>query len=468
MAWATGSMLKSLRARLLVWYALILLLVIGTFGATVCYQFWRSLVREIDQELGTMAEAVAAVLAPAPGGEFDLELPVEVARYFGGPDVTAPYYAIWTAAGVPIAASEPGVDEQSWPVRDARSRTGRREVVREASGGAIVLVGRDVADARREVLSLAATVGGVGVLALGLALAGGWFLTGRALAPIARISRTAGNMSAGDLTARIPLGRTESELEQVAVALNAAFDKLQQALHRERQFTADASHELRTPLATIWTEAEWAVARPRADAEYRKSLETCLAAAARMRVVVEGLLTLARADAGGSERARGQVALKAVAEDAVTLLRPLAEQRRIAVTVRGEAAVVQGDANRLREMISNLVANAIAYNVDGGTVDVVVASGAVARVTVSDTGVGIDPQDLPRVFDRFYRADRARARNSGGAGLGLAVAKGIAESHGGSIECRSEPGRGTTMEVRLPAGTVKLTSNGQAPPPMRR
>jgi len=449
-------MLESLRVRLLAWYSLILVIVIGTFGATVCYLYWRSLVREIDLDLGERARAVASALRPAPGGTFDLELPAAGGRDFGGPGEGAPYYAIWTAAGALVAASEPDPGEPPPAAPATRRLAGRREVVVTAAGGAIVLVGRDAADARREVWSLAGTVGTVGLLALGLSLAGGWFLAGRALAPVARISRTAAAMSAGDLAARIPLERTESELEQVAVSLNAAFDRLEQARRMERRFTADASHELRTPLTTLWTETEWALARPRAGDEYRQSLKTCLAAAVRMRAVVEGLLTLARADAGETEPTRVAVGLRRVAEEAVALLRPVAERRRIAVTGGGDEVGVAGDPDRLREMVSNLVSNAIGYNVDGGTVDVVVTHAGGARLTVADSGVGIAPEDLPRVFDRFYRADPARARNPGGAGLGLAVAKAVAESHGGTIGCTSEPGRGTRVEVVVPIADCRL------------
>jgi len=445
-------MLDSLRVRLLAWYSLILVVVIGAFGGTVCYLYWRSLVREINLDLGVRAEAVTAALRPAPGGALDLELPAATARDFGGPDERAPYYAIWAAGGELVAASEPEPGEPpAAPGR--RSRAGRREVVVAAPGGVVVLVGRDVGDARREVWALAGTVGGVGLVALALSLVGGWFLAGRALAPIARISRTAAAMSAGDLAARIPLEGTESELGQVAVSLNAAFDRLEQARRTERQFTADASHELRTPLATLWTETEWALARPRTSEEYRRSLETCLAAARRMRAAVEGLLTLARADAGDVEPMRVPVQLKALAEEAVALLRPVAERRRIAVTVGGDDAVVAGDPDRLREMVSNLVSNAIGYNVDGGAVDVNVSNTGGVRLSVSDTGVGIPAADLPHVFDRFYRADPARARNPGGAGLGLAVAKWVAESHGGTITCTSEPGRGTRVEVKWEVGS---------------
>jgi len=444
-------MLESLRGRLLAWYSLILVLVIGAFGATVCFVYWRSLIREITLDLGTRAAVIAAAVRPAPNGAFDLELPAGTTRDFGGPAERAPYYAIWTADGELIAASDPDPGEPPAPAPASRNRAGRREVVVAASGGVVVLVGRDVTDARREVWSLAGTVGSVGLIALALSLVGGWFLAGRALGPIARISRTAAEMSAGDLDARIPLERTESELEQVAVSLNAAFDRLEQARRKEQQFTADASHELRTPLATLWTETEWALARPRAADEYRRSLEICLAAATRMRAVVEGLLTLARADASAADLTRVPVRLKALAEEAIVLLRPAAERRRISLSVHGDDSLVDGSPDRLRELISNIVSNAIGYNVDGGTVDVVVSNAADVRLTVSDTGVGIAAADLPRVFDRFFRADPARARMPGGAGLGLAVAKWIAEAHHGSITCRSEPGRGTEVEVRLPA-----------------
>jgi two-component system OmpR family sensor kinase len=444
-------MLESLRVRLLGWYTLILLLIISLFGTAVCALYRRSLLRDVDRDLHGRAEVIAKALRPASGA-FDLDLPDEASESFHSSDPDRPYYAIWDAGGNPIDTSDPTVRIAPPVGPGVRTRANVRETILRGPGGSLLVVGRPLTDVDRRVWGLAWSLVGVGALALVISLAGGWFLAGRALAPVARISRTAAEMSGGNLSARIPVDRTENELGQLAVALNQAFDRLQETLEKQRRFTADASHELRTPLATSVAEIEWALGRNRKAEEYRQSLETCQRSILRMRTIVEGLLTLARADAGELALQRSPVSLAAVVEDAVTLLRPMAERRRIAIDVRTDDVSVEGDPDRLRELVTALVSNAIHYNRDGGRIEVSVSAAADGvRMQVIDTGQGIAPADLPRVFDRFYRADPARGRNPGGAGLGLAVAKRIAESHGGEITCRSEPGQGTEIDVRLPA-----------------
>jgi two-component system OmpR family sensor kinase len=444
-------MVESLRGRLLFWYTSILVLVILVFGATVCYLFWRSLLTGLDEDLRRRAQTIAAALQPDDGETFDLDVPEELMRYFQAQGGLRRYYVIWDAGGKLVDRSDPDLFVRAPAAAVSRSRQGTREVSVAADKGAIVLVGQETADLRRDVWLLGGTVAGAAIAALALSLIGGWFLARRALAPIVRISRTAEAMSHGDLSARIAIDRTETELGQVALALNQAFDRLHDSLDRQRRFTADASHELRTPLATLSLELEWALARERGAADYRRALDTCQRAATRMRAVIEGLLTLARADAGGGAALRRlPVSLDQVATDVVTLLQPLAGKRNVELTVTGGGASVAGDPDLLREVVTNLVSNAIHYNHDAGRVDVAVwKEEQSACLQVADTGIGIASEDLPRVFERFYRADKARARDAGGAGLGLAVTRWIVERHGGQITCTSAVGRGSRFLVRL-------------------
>jgi two-component system OmpR family sensor kinase len=448
-------MVDSLRGRLLFWYTSILVLVILGFGGAVCYLFWRSLMTGLDEDLRRRAQTIAAALQADNGDTFDLDVPEELMRYFQAQGGLRRYYVIWDAAGKLVDRSDPDGHVPLTAAASSRSRLGMREVSVAADRGAIVLVGQETADLRRDVWLLGWTVAGAAIAALALSLVGGWFLARRALAPIVRISRTAEAMSQGDLSARISIDRTETELGQVALALNQAFDRLHDSLDRQRRFTADASHELRTPLATLSLELEWALARERGVADYRRTLDTCQRAATRMRAVIDGLLTLARADAGSVTLRRLPVALDQVANEVVTQLRPLAGKRNVALTVTGDGASVAGDPDLLREVVTNLVSNAIHYNHDAGCVEVAVWSDeSSACLQVADTGIGISSEDLPRVFERFYRADKARARDAGGAGLGLAVTRWIVERHGGQITCTSELGRGTRFLVRLAQAAV--------------
>jgi heavy metal sensor kinase len=445
----------SLRGRLLLWYTLILLVVVAAFGGVVSWLFWRSMIRVVDEELGRRAALLVGALRPGPAGTFELDLPPEYVQIDAGDREAPPYFAIWDAEGVIVAESDPDLGAPFPGGPASRSRGGRREVAVTGPAASTVLVGRDIPEVRRGLVALGGTIGAAGALALAISLAGGWFLTGRALAPVSRISRAAVAMSEGDLTVRIPVDRTENELERLASVLNDAFDRLRLVLEAQRRFTADASHELRTPLATLTTEIEWALARDRQAGEYRAALDTSQRAAARMRAVVEALLTLARADATGLPIDRANVDLGSIVDDALALLVPLAARKGVEVVAARTDARVTGDADRLREMTSNLVANAIAHTPAGGRVAVSVGRddhGVLLGVT--DTGAGIAPEHLPHLFERFYRVEAARSSAEGGTGLGLAVARAIAEAHGGRITVQSEVGRGSRFEVTIPTEAV--------------
>lgn len=444
-------MFNSLRARLLIWYSLILGVVIVTFVGVVGYFFWRSLIADIDRGLQSSGTELVEALRPTASGDFDLDLPAEYRAADSPGTSPSTYYAVWNRRGELIDQSSVRFEISRPLAPGLRTTAWRRELIVPDADGALVLVGRDLAEARTEVFAFAGAAAAGGVAALFVSLLGGWFLVGRALAPVTRISRTAAAMSGGDLTARIAVERTENELEQLALVLNEAFDRLHLVVESERRFTADASHELRTPLATISAETEWALGRERSVAEYRQCLETAHRAAQRMAEVVERLLMLARADNAQAQLQREPLGLSPIVTDALAIVRPLADRRHVTIETRLDPTTVAGDRDRLIDLITNLCANAIQYNRDGGHVNVDVwPEGRDACVRVRDTGTGISAEDLPRVFDRFYRTDKARAAHSGGAGLGLAIAKWIVEAHGGRIACESTVGCGTEVLVRLP------------------
>jgi len=327
------------------------------------------------------------------------------------------------------------------------------------ANGAIVRVGRDLGPARQEVVTLATRIAAAGTAALLLSLLGGWFLGGRALAPIARISRAALLMSRGDLSARIPIAQTESELEQLASTLNEAFNRLVVAVEAQRRFTADASHELRTPLATMAAQIEWALASPRDSHDYHETIQSCERATHRMRRIIDDLLKAAGNNGDGERQRLEPVNLRALTEEVVDLLRPVAVRRHVEVGIASSSpAWIAGDAHDMAALMTNLIKNAIEYSHEEGRVTIAIAiDEQTVHYSVSDTGIGITPGDLPLIFDRFYRADKARTVHTAGAGLGLAIAKRIAEDHRGAIVCRSELAKGTTVSVAFPRIDVPTT-----------
>jgi two-component system, OmpR family, sensor kinase len=443
-------MLDSLRVRLLVWYGLILVLIILTFGTTICYLVWRSTLQSIDRDLQSASTVILQALRPAAPGDFDFDF--DLPRQYRELEFTQrtphTYFALFNRQGMLIDRSDADVAAVLSAAPGAATRGGKRELIVSGTNGATTIVGRDLSEARHQVLSLAGTIAAAGGVALLLSLLGGWFLAGRALAPISRISRAATAMSRGDLSARIPIAQTESELEQLAVTLNDAFDRLRFAADVQRRFTADASHELRTPLATIAAEFEWAVARPRDAADYRRTIDTCRRASDRMRGIIDELLRLARNDGGLLQLRRETIDLPLVIRGVVSELGPLVEERRVTVVTLLESVWILGDPNQIGQLIVNLVKNAIEYNRDGGQVTIAThARSDDVQLSIADSGIGIAADDVPHIFERFYRADKARSRRSGGAGLGLAIAKRIVHEHRGTLSCASELGQGTTITV---------------------
>jgi heavy metal sensor kinase len=299
---------------------------------------------------------------------------------------------------------------------------------------------------------------GLGVMAVGLC--GGWLLSKRVTRPIRAISETARAISASDLSRRIAVEEADSELGSLARTLNETFERLQTAFERQVRFTADASHELRTPLSIIHSHAELALTRDRTAAEYRQAIETCLRAAKRTKSLVDALLVLARADAGKLDLKCERFDLANAAEESVAMVAPRAQERNITVEADVRPVELEADRTRILQLLTNLLANAIQYNREAGRVVLTIdREGSETVVTVADTGVGIAAEDQPRVFERFFRADKARSREAGGSGLGLAICQSIVEAHRGSITFTSQPGRGTTFTVRLPLSRFTFTSS---------
>jgi two-component system OmpR family sensor kinase len=300
---------------------------------------------------------------------------------------------------------------------------------------------------------------GLGVLVLGFATVLGWAAAGRALRPLVRLRRDAEAITDGRSLHRrlwVPEGAdpTADEVAQLATTLNQMIERLEQSFAALRRFTADASHELKTPLTVLRADIERAMATPGAPQDQLVPLEEALAETARMADLVESLLTLARADEGRFDVVRERVELEPLVRDVWETALILGEEAGLVVPAPDvEPAAVLGDAQRLRQLCLNLVTNAIKYTPRGGTVELSLTRRpeGVAFI-VKDTGIGIAGADLPFVFDRFWRADRARTRGGerGGTGLGLAISQWIAQAHGGTLTVQSRLGRGSTFTATFP------------------
>lgn len=280
-------------------------------------------------------------------------------------------------------------------------------------------------------------------IALLIAILGGYWLSGRALQPVDAITREARTITARNLDRRLALPEARDELRLLSETLNGMLDRIETSYKRVAQFTADASHELRSPVALMRTTAEVALRRPRDEEEYRDALQQVLREGERLSHLIDDLLLLARSDAGTDVLERAPLDLALPLREAVARVgRPVRQ-------TLDDGVVIDGSATALQQLFAILLDNAVKYTPDGEEIAVRLhARDGHAVVEVRDRGMGIAAEDLPHVFDRFYRADKARSR--GGAGLGLAIARRIAEAHGGTVDVTSALGEGSTFTVKLP------------------
>lgn len=286
-----------------------------------------------------------------------------------------------------------------------------------------------------------------------LALLIGRVMAGRSLAPLADLARRTRAITVADLAQRLPVRGANDELDNVAEAFNDTLARLEHAVGEMKQFSTAIAHELRTPLAALRGETELALLRATSVEDYRRTLESALEEFDKLSRLITQLLTLARAEAGEIPIAARPVDVAALAAAVVDALEPVAQARDIVLACgRLEPATALGDAEWLERLLLNLLDNAIKFTGAGGRIAVSAwTDGGLVRLAVSDTGVGIAPEALPRLFERFYRVDPARSSPAEGVGLGLSLVKWITDRHGGAIAVDSRPGEGTTITVTLPA-----------------
>jgi signal transduction histidine kinase len=500
---------KSIKWRLQIWYGLILVVVLAGFGLTA-YQLERNRqFRQVDDELHRRIGVLASALHRPPPRRQDagqqpfdrpspeqmaedapppfprnrplpeFHLPAEAAHLFDGSDPHNYFYAITLESirgktEIAHSTNLPALQEPEPTTREVHHVNNEapifpaqknwqsqsppkpinfgnyREFDEVLPSGEWIRVGCSIAPELKELHRAAMNLTAVGGLILLVGLAGGGWLVSRAIKPIEEISATAVKISAGDLSQRISISETESELGQLAAVLNSTFARLETAFAQQKQFASDAAHELRTPVSVMLTQTQTALNRERDAGSYKQTVEACQRAAQRMRKLIESLLALARFDAGQEILKRARFDFSKIISDCAELVQPLADERGVKIFTEAKPVEIIGDSERLAQVVTNLFTNAIQYNKADGEVRVKLESqNGLAVLSVSDTGQGIAAADLPRVFGRFFRADQSRT-GAGNAGLGLAISKAIVEAHGGTIEVSSEEKAGTTFTVRLP------------------
>ena len=448
----------SIGVRLTFWYSLVLLAGLSIFGVGIWLAVAHSLRASLDEALTAQATGIITVLQvefkPAKPQHLEEELTEYAAATPGGNlmtilDSQGRALLASTTLTMPATASGPfGVQVQP----SGRFRTllttaslhGERYRV-------LVATPMDATEATLKRVRLLLLWSAP--LVLLLASLGGYWISRRALAPVDEITREALVIGIQNLSQRLAVPNTGDEIQRLSETWNGMLARLEGAVKRLSQFTADASHELRTPIALIRTTAELTLRRERSAETYREALRQVVLESERTTRLVEDLLLLARSDAGLPSLPLERVQLTPLVQDVCQQGRVLAEARQLQISAQipDEPVYVEANDPALRRMLLLLLDNAVKYTPSGGRITLSVDCGSAgATVAVRDTGIGIPETALPHVFERFYRVDESRNRDAGGTGLGLSIAKWIAERHHASLEAESVVGEGSVFRIRFP------------------
>jgi heavy metal sensor kinase len=381
-------------------------------------------------------------------------VPEDVAEQITRP--AGSYYAVWSGDGTLLTSSALAPQGLRMPEKEQaglfatrwRSSGLMREAYRFTPPGECLLVGISTAP---EIAGQSRLGGwllalGAGVLSAGL-LVDAWILR-RAIRPVEEIIGAAERISHGNLSTRIETRANSTELARLTKVLNETFASLDRAFTQQARFSADVAHELRTPVSVLIAEAQGALERERCGEEYRETISTTLRSARRMSGLIESLLDLAQIESG-ADLSRSACDLAVLSAEVIESLRGMAEAQGVVLHAKLERAVCEANAAQITQIIANLTANAIQHNERGGEVwlETGVEDGN-ASLSVQNTGPGIPAEDLPQVFERFYRTDSSRSRKTGGVGLGLAICKAIADSHGATLTVESGAGL-TCFRLRM-------------------
>ena len=458
-------MLHSVRARLTLWYTAILALVLVIFGAVSYVLLAREIRAETDASLADTAHEFAAAFDPA--------------EHTRGRDALLDFrysdreILVLSPRAEVVMASKSRIGTVERKRIEAFVRAGGRGLHsipggEEGDGVRIiatpidvlgthytVVVARALSEQADRLESAAQAVFFAIPVALLVAAAGGYLLARKSLGPVTVMSLKARQIGAETLDERIEIGNERDELGFLAVTLNGLLERLQGSFESQRRFMADASHELRTPIAIIQGEADVALGRRDRSAEdYRESIEVMQRAARKLTRIVQNLFLLARGDAGRYPMSMSRFYLGEIVADCVRGMRSVAQSRGVTITCStAEDMVIVADEELIHRLVLNLVENAVKFTPEGGKVHVSLASqGGSYAIRVADTGHGIPASEQERIFERFYRGDRILPTNAGGAGLGLPIARWIAEVHGGELRLDHSGAEGSEFVAVLPNG----------------
>jgi heavy metal sensor kinase len=459
-----------IRARLTIWYCAVLALTLLLIGTLVVLKVQADLRSGTDRALSLAASEIKmGYHAPENDNESDFR---EVADASLGQLPRAGFAAqLVTSSGRVLVQT--GVPPNARPLVGHLVITQaltRRAVYATASLGSTryrvlviafrkgadlqaLVVATSLARAERAIRNLLVALLVAGAVGLVLAAGSGWWLARRALQPVARMTQEASLIGAGaSLTKRIQVPKPADELGRLAETLNGMLTRLERAVTQQQRFVADVSHELRTPLTVMRSEIDVSLTSDQLGESARGVLESTREETQRMTGIVENLLTLARIDEEELHLIRRPCDLRELAETTACELGPIAAQRGITIQLTGSTGHVEADPERLKQVVRNLLDNAIRYSPPGGTVIVEVTNhNGRVELTIRDEGPGIAPDDLEHVFERFYRGDPSRPPAGEGSGLGLAICREIAQAHGGAMSATSKIGRGSTFHLTLPA-----------------
>ncbi|MGZ3524576.1 MAG: sensor histidine kinase [Thermodesulfobacteriota bacterium] len=478
--------LRSLRFKLTLWYVLILGVLLTSFSGFLYFTLSKSLYRDVDNKLKSLAELIASE-SSSPLSKFSFGTIDQALEASMNLKPIGKFIQVLDESGN-IGRKSDNLRNVQLPIslnalKNASKGSNTFETNRTIENTPLRIMTFPVVENGHvtKIVQIASSLEGVEdalnklflILIISvpstliLASLGGQFLAHKALKPVDDITQTARMITSKNLNQRINPPKVKDEISRLIETFNEMISRLDQSFQQMKQFSSDASHELKTPLTILKGEVEVMLRRERTSHEYQQTLKSNLEEINRMSQIVEDLLTLSKADTGEIGLNKEDINLTEILNEVVAQMNRLASSKKLDLSSSNHDEDIHlfGDALRLRELFINLIENGIKYTEEGGSIRIFLQKvssarnqsgwlerekGELVKIIVSDTGIGIAQEDQERIFDRFFRVDKARSREQGGSGLGLSICKWIVEAHQGDIEVESELGKGSSFIVRLP------------------